>query len=68
MDVSLEFVGEGPRTVEVPADATVGDLVAPLSVSVHEVSVVADGRTLPADAPVPADAAEIRVVRLIKGG
>jgi sulfur carrier protein len=68
MDVSLELVGDGPRTVEVPEDATVGDLVAPLPVSIHEVSVVVDGRTLPADAHVPDDAAEIRVVRLIKGG
>ena len=68
MQVSVELVGEGPRTVEVTDDATVGDLVAPLAVSVHEVSVIADGRTLPADAPVPDDAAEIRVVRLIKGG
>jgi sulfur carrier protein len=68
MDVTVELVGEGSRTVEVPENATVGDLVAPLAVSIHEVSVVADGRTLPADAPVPDDATEIRVVRLIKGG
>jgi sulfur carrier protein len=68
MDVTVELVGEGPRTVEVPEDATVADLVAPLPVSVHEVSVVVDGRTLPADSPVPDDATQVRVVRLIKGG
>ncbi len=68
MEVTVKLVGEGPRTVDVPEDATVGDLVTPLSVSVHEVSIVADGRTLPADAPIPDDATEIRVIRLIKGG
>lgn len=68
MEVTVELVGEGTRTVEAPPDATIADLVEPLSVSVHEVSVLVDGRRLPADARVPDDATDIRVVRLITGG
>jgi sulfur carrier protein len=68
MELSVAFAGEGTRTVSLPEDGTVAELVEPLPVSIHEVSVLVDGRQLPADAPLPADAEEIRVVRLIQGG
>lgn len=68
MEVTVEVVGGGTRIVDVPDDATYGDLVAPLSVSVHEVSVQVDGRTVPADEPVGDDIERVRVVRLVAGG
>jgi len=68
MEVPVELVGEGTRTVAVPEDGTVAALVDPLPVSIHEVSVLVDGRQLPADAPIPPDAERVRVVRLIRGG
>ena len=64
----MEIVGDETHTVELAADATVGDLVDPLPVSIHEVSVLVDGSPVPEDAPVPTDPDSIRVVRLIKGG
>lgn len=68
MRVTVELVGEGTRDVEVPAGATYADLVEPLPVSVHEVSVLVDDRYVPEDAPVDPDVGSVRVVRLVKGG
>jgi sulfur carrier protein ThiS len=68
MQLDVELVGAETYAVEVADDATVAALVEPLPVSIHEVSVVVDGRPRPADAPVPTDADSIRVVRLVKGG
>ena len=68
MRVTVELVGDGTHEVEVPADATYADLVDPLPVSVHQVSVVVDNRHVPEDAPVDPDVGRVRVVRLIKGG
>jgi sulfur carrier protein len=68
MEHTVEVVGDETHTVEVPDDATVADLIDPLPVSIHEVSVVVDDTPRPADAPLPTDPDSIRVVRLIKGG
>ncbi|MFB6310781.1 MAG: small archaeal modifier protein 2 [Salinirussus sp.] len=68
MQCSVDVIGDGTRTVSVPETATIADLVEPLPVSIHEVAVVVDGKTLPADASLPRDAEDIRVIRLIKGG
>ena len=66
MNVTVEVVGEETRDVAVDPDATYADLIAPLDLSRHEVSVMVDGHTVPEDQPVDAD--HVRVVRLIKGG
>ncbi|MDG5778234.1 ubiquitin-like small modifier protein 2 [Haloarculaceae archaeon H-GB2-1] len=66
MRVTVEVVGEDTHEVEVPADATYADLLQPLDVSPHEISVLVDGRPVPEDATV--DAEEVTVLRLIKGG
>lgn len=68
MEVAVEFVGEGTRQIEVGPGATVADLVGPLSVSIHEVSVLVDGRPLPADEPIDDDLERVQVVRLVEGG
>jgi sulfur carrier protein ThiS/GNAT superfamily N-acetyltransferase len=66
MRVTVEVVGEETHEVRVDDDATYGDLLAPLDVSPHEVSVLIDGRPVPEDERVDAD--HVRVLRLIKGG
>jgi sulfur carrier protein len=66
--VTVELVGEGRREVEVDADATYGDLLAPFEVSRHEVSILVDGRPVPEDAPVEGSVREVRVLRLVQGG
>jgi sulfur carrier protein len=66
MRVTVEVVGEDAHEVEVPDDATYADLLGPLDVSPHEVSVLVDGRPVPEDAPVEAE--QVTVLRLIKGG
>jgi sulfur carrier protein ThiS len=68
MQLDVELAWGETHTVDIADDATVAALVEPLPVSIHEVSVVVDGRPRPADAPVPTDADSIRVVRLVKGG
>ncbi|MFW6437087.1 MAG: ubiquitin-like small modifier protein SAMP2 [Halococcoides sp.] len=66
MEVLVDVAGGPTHEQSVPDDATFGDLVADLDVSVHEVAILVDGRPRPADATV--DAERVRVVRLIKGG
>lgn len=66
MNVTVEVVGEDSHDVAVADDATYADLLAPLDLSPHEVSVMVDGNTVPEDQPVETD--HVRVVRLIKGG
>jgi sulfur carrier protein len=66
MHVTVEVAGEDTHEVEVPADATYADLLAPIDLSPHEVSVLVDDRPVPTDQPVEAD--HVSVVRLIKGG
>jgi len=66
MDVTVEVAGEDTHEVAVAEDATYADLLAPLELSPHEVSVMVDDRTVPTDQPVESE--HVRVVRLIKGG
>jgi sulfur carrier protein len=66
MDVTVEVVGETSHELAVAADATYADLLAPLDLSPHAVSVMVEGQTVPTDQPIEHD--HVRVVRLIKGG
>jgi len=66
MEVTVDLAGGPTRTRSVPDDATYGDLLCDLDVSVHEVALVVDGDPRPADATVESD--RVRVVRMIKGG
>lgn len=67
MTVTVELVGEGTRELDRPGKRY-ADLLAPLDVSRHEVSILVNGRPVPADQPIPEDVDHVRVVRLIKGG
>lgn len=66
--VTVELVGEGTRELDVGADATYGDLLAPFEVSHHEVSILVEGRPVPEDAPVDDSVERVRVLRLVAGG
>ncbi|PSP60519.1 small archaeal modifier protein 2 [Halobacteriales archaeon QH_8_67_36] len=66
MHVTVEVAGEDTHELDVAKDATYADLLAPLDLSPHAVSVMVDERTVPTDQPVESD--HVRVVRLIKGG
>ncbi len=66
MYVTVEIAGEDTHELEVDADATYADLLSPVDLSPHEVSVLVDGEHVPTDQPVEHD--QVRVVRLIKGG
>ena len=66
--VTVEFVGEDTREVRVEPETTYGDLLAPFDVSRHEVSILVDGRPVPADQQIEDSVDHVRVVRLIRGG
>jgi sulfur carrier protein len=66
MNVTVEVAGEETHEVTVAEDATYADLLGPLDLSPHEVSVMVEDRTVPTNQPVETD--HVRVVRLIKGG
>ena len=66
MHVTVEVAGEDTHELDVPDDATYADLLGPLDLSPHEVSVVVDDQTVPTDQPVESE--RVTVVRLIKGG
>jgi len=66
--VTVELVGEGTCEVDPPEGATYADLLAPLDVSRHEVSIVVDGSPVPEDAPLEESVERVRVLRIIKGG
>lgn len=66
MQVTARVVGEEAHALELPADATYGDLLRALDFSRHEASVLVDGTPVPADAPV--EHAEVSVLRLVTGG
>ncbi|MBX0322754.1 small archaeal modifier protein 2 [Halomicroarcula sp. F13] len=66
MDVTVEVAGEETHDLTVEDDATYADLLKPLDLSPHAVSVLVDDRTVPTNQPVEDD--HVRVVRLIKGG
>ncbi|MFO7925114.1 MAG: ubiquitin-like small modifier protein SAMP2 [Halobacteriota archaeon] len=66
MDVTCEILGEGTHEIDLPADATYGDVLDAVGLSTHEASVIVDDSPVPEDRPV--DSASVRVIRLIKGG
>ena len=68
MELTVDVVGEGPHEVELPAEATYADLVRAVGYSVHEVTVLVDGRPVPEDQAVDHDREDVRVLRLVKGG
>jgi len=63
--VTVDVAGGETREVD---GETYGDLLAPLSVSRQEVSVLVGGRPVPTDAAVDPGVDRVRVVRLIAGG
>lgn len=65
MTVTVELVGEQERAVD---GETYADLLDPFDVSVHEVSLLVDGRPVPEDETIPDDVERVRIVRLIQGG
>lgn len=67
MSITVELVGEGTKEVDC-AGERYGDLLAPLDVSRHEVSILVDGRPVPADKQIEEGVDHVRVVRLIRGG
>jgi len=68
MQITVDVAGDETLTVTVPAGATYADLLDPLPLSVHEVSMLVDGRTVPEDQPIADDVDAVRVVRLVQGG
>jgi sulfur carrier protein len=68
MQLTVDVVGEGSRDVELATDATYADLVRAVGYSVHEVTVLVDGRPVPEDRSVDAAREDVRVLRLVKGG
>ena len=66
--VAVEVVGEDPRDVPVEDGTTYADLLRAVDLNPHEATALVDGRPVPEDAPVPADAGRVRVLRLIQGG
>lgn len=65
MTVTVELVGEQERAVD---GETYADLLGPFDVSVHEVSLLVDGRPVPEDETIPDDVERVRIIRLIQGG
>jgi len=66
MQVTVDVAGGETHDCELPADATYADCCDAVGLSVHEASVLVDGRPVPEDQPVETDA--VTVVRLVKGG
>ncbi|GAB3680253.1 hypothetical protein GCM10028857_02730 [Salinarchaeum chitinilyticum] len=66
MDVVVTVAGEDEREVHLAEDATYGDLLDAVDCSRHEATALVDGRPVPADAPVEAEA--VSVLQLVKGG
>ena len=67
MTVTVDLAGEGTHELDA-AGKTYADLLAPFNVSVHEVSLLVDGRPVPEDQPVGEDVDRVEVVKLIQGG
>lgn len=67
MEVTVELVGEETRAVDVTG-GTYGDLLDPFDVSIHEVSVLVDGRPVPEDEAIDESVDHVRILRLIRGG
>ena len=67
MSITVELVGEETQEVD-RAGERYADLLAPLDVSRHEVSILVDGCPVPADQQIEDGVDHVRVVRLIRGG
>ena len=65
MRVTLDVVEGETHEFEV-TDETYADLLGEVDLSPHEVAVLVDGRPVPEDDVV--SAAQVRVLRLVKGG
>jgi sulfur carrier protein len=68
VEVEVTVVGEEPRTVHLPTDATYGDVVRAVGLRTGEATALVAGSPVPEDRPVDADAGPVRVLRLIRGG
>ncbi|WP_193309878.1 ubiquitin-like small modifier protein 2 [Halorubrum halophilum] len=66
MTVTVDVVGEGTQTVDLPDDATYADLIREAGYHPQEASALVDGAPVPGDRVVDAD--EVQLLRLIKGG
>lgn len=66
MRVACEVPGGRDRDLDLPEDATYGDVVRAVGYSVHEASVLVGGTPVPEDAPVESD--RVTVLRLVQGG
>jgi sulfur carrier protein len=68
MRVACEVPGdrERDRELDLPEDATYGDVVRAVGYSVHEAAVLVDGTPVPEDAPVESE--RVTVLRLVQGG
>lgn len=66
MQVTASVVGEGTHEIELSSGATYGDVVREVGYSTQEATVLVDGTPVPDDATI--EAAEVTVLRLIKGG
>ena len=66
MQVTAEVVGETTHDLDLDEGATYADLCRAVGYSPHEVAVLVDDRPVPEDREV--DAAEVRVLRLLRGG
>lgn len=67
MTVTVDLAGEGSHELDATGKSY-ADLLAPFDVSVHEVSLLVDGRPVPEDQPVDDDIDRVEVVKLIQGG
>ena len=66
MQVTVDVAGGDTHEADPPEDATYGDCCDAVGLSIHEASVLVDGRPVPEDQPIEADS--VTVVRLVKGG
>lgn len=66
MQVTVDVAGGDTHDLDLPDDATYADCCAAVGFSVHEVSVLVDGRPVPENQPVETE--RVRIVRLVKGG
>lgn len=67
MEITVELVGEDARQMHI-TEGTYGDLLEPFDVSIHEVTVLVDGKPVPEDRPIDADVDQVQILRLIRGG
>lgn len=67
MSITVELVSGETQEVD-QAGKCYADLLTPFEVSRHEVSILVDGRPVPADQPIEDGVDHVRVVRLISGG